>query len=262
MKSNPAAACYKRFSLTPFVMNDRRRFTCAFVLGLCINLLLLIAGDLLFLFSKQDLHIEKETASVVHVVLGRSIQKNLSLPQTEETEQHEIVPETEQRLPSNQTNQITEEKNILPQQEIIEAAESLTIQDQTPSNYSDAASGENIFSETAEATEIITGSNVVSSSEISAEAERNKLYEMIYALIEEKKQYPPLARRRNIEGRVGVTIRISAAGNLQDSSIASSAGNSILDQAAVNLIKSIFPLNIDLHSETELTVTISYSLKD
>jgi protein TonB len=255
MKSNSAAACYKIFFLKIDMMNDRRRFVLAVVLGSCLSFLLLICGEIFLSFSKNDYQ-EKKTFSVLQVVLGRSIHENISLP---ETLQSENVAEEERTISSKQN--IVEER-ILPRQSTSEKGEVSVVQEPVSADYSTASSGENNFSISSDSSINITDKNVVLSSEASVKDDTNKLYEMIYTLIEKEKQYPPLARRRSIEGQVDIALKISTAGELEDSNMSSSSNSSILDQAAINLVKNIFPLNINLQSETEITVTIRYSLED
>jgi TonB family protein len=222
-------------------MSDRRRFVLAFILGLAASVLLLAAGELFFRFSKNDLHEAKKTFSVVQVVLGKSIQQNSSSPQS-----------------SAQKKIAADDENIFPLHQNID--EVIAPNNDSENSLNDM--NENIFFESITSSEKMIGdNNAISSASSSIEAEKNKLSEIIYALIEKEKQYPALARRRNIEGQVDVTIKVSAAGELEESVVSSSSGTSILDQAATNVIQNIFPLNIILQSETEMIITIRYSLR-
>jgi protein TonB len=226
-------------------MNDRRRFALAIILGCCVNLLMLAAGDLCIRFSKQDLR-EIQAASVLQVILKKPIQENFSLPQ--------ITP---QEIISNPEHFFSVQENIDVQSEIL-AETKYVLADSLKVN-----SEENDFSESTNSLENVPNNNSPSASFPSSsfiEAEKTKLSETIYALIEKEKQYPPIARRRNIEGNVAISITVSVDGNLQDSKILSSSNSTILDQAAINLIKNIFPLKTKLQSETELAITIAYSL--
>ncbi len=266
MKSNSAAFQHKRFSLTSIAMNDRRRFVFALFLGLIVNLLILAAGELYLHVFDNSLPEEIKTPFALNVVLKNPIrendlspqsyenQKNIPLPLQSQTEQSEMLMDEEERL-SHFANEI-------PQ--VSSDAESTAIAAVNVSEIeTDSGSPEKtIFSESAVSPEIIQGGSFIEASEYSAESEQNKLYETIYALIEKEKQYPVLARRRNIEGQVGLAITISIAGNLEDCTISISSGSPILDNAAMNLMKKIFPLNIGLHSETTITITIRYSLND
>jgi protein TonB len=258
MNLKSAVVFRKRFFLTPIVMNDRRRFSLALILALCFNLLLLAAGEIYFRFSKQDLQIENTTAFIVQVVLGKSIQE-------------EIVLEEEQSVLQNQ---FSNEEIIAPQQIVEEFTKPFIDQENILIDPFGDDFAEDNFSASGSLSEIITDNDLISSPETIAdnnispslesanEAERNKLSEMIYALIEKEKQYPALARRRNIEGQVNIIIQVSVDGKLEDSIISSSSNSSILDQAAINLVQNIFPLDIILQSETEIEITIRYSLKD
>jgi TonB family protein len=254
-----SAVRHKKFSLTYIMMNDRRRFSFAIMLALCIHLLLLAGGELFFYVSNRDqtLHENSKTVSVLQVVLGISAQENIS---SSEMIQDKIILETE---PSIVPNKIIAEEILSTQKQIDEVLDQFVDTENNLINSSGIDAAEMIVSESVAVPETIADNKTLfPSSAFSHEAEKNQLNEMIYSLIEKEKHYPALARRRNIEGIVGVTISVSAAGELEDCNVSSSSGTTILDQAAINVIKSIFPLHIVLQSETELIITIRYSLND
>ena len=89
-----------------------------------------------------------------------------------------------------------------------------------------------------------------------------ELVRRIDALVRERLVYPPLARRRNIEGVVKVTILIDEHGRLGGSSLVRGSGSSILDRAAISLIDEIFPISLakGLEEPVQLSIMISYSL--
>lgn len=80
--------------------------------------------------------------------------------------------------------------------------------------------------------------------------------------IKEKLFYPEKAKIRGIEGKVIIKLNISSEGILSSSKIISSSGSKILDNAALQLLSSIFPLpqtkiqNINLQT----TISIDYKL--
>jgi protein TonB len=92
-------------------------------------------------------------------------------------------------------------------------------------------------------------------------------YEALLAYIKEfinkNLVYPPMARRRNIQGIVSVYFDIEKNGRLVSVSVSRSSGSSILDNAAVSLIKKIPPLeNLALNRTLALNVNIAYELTD
>jgi protein TonB len=89
-----------------------------------------------------------------------------------------------------------------------------------------------------------------------------ELVRRIDALVRERLVYPPLARRRNIEGVVKVTILIDEHGRLGGSSLVRGSGSSILDKAAISLIDEIFPISLvkGLEEPVHISIMISYSL--
>lgn len=59
--------------------------------------------------------------------------------------------------------------------------------------------------------------------------------------IDSRKQYPPLARRRRLEGRVGVCFLLTKTGEAQRIEINRSSGQRILDQAALKAVRNSPP---------------------
>lgn len=55
------------------------------------------------------------------------------------------------------------------------------------------------------------------------------------------KKYPPLARRRQLEGRVGIRFLLSATGEVQRLAISRSSGEELLDQAALKAVQDGSP---------------------
>jgi TonB family protein len=93
-------------------------------------------------------------------------------------------------------------------------------------------------------------------------AARAELVRHIDALVRERMVYPPLARKRNIEGVVRITLLIDEHGRLDGSSLVHGSGSSILDKAAISLVEEIFPINLagGLEEPVHLSIMISYSL--
>jgi TonB family protein len=96
-------------------------------------------------------------------------------------------------------------------------------------------------------------------------ADRN--YEALLAYIKEfidkNLAYPPMARRRNIQGVVGVHFEIETNGGLAAVMVDHSSGSSILDNAAVSLVKKINPIkDITIKRKLALNVNIDYRLTE
>jgi TonB family protein len=88
------------------------------------------------------------------------------------------------------------------------------------------------------------------------------LRELLRGLIEKKLVYPPLARKRNIEGKVSVMLKIGRDGQLLQSEISESSGSAILDKAARDLVDGIFPVRgINIAGVSIITVNVDYNLK-
>ena len=81
--------------------------------------------------------------------------------------------------------------------------------------------------------------------------------------IEKNLVYPPMARRRNIQGLVVVHFEIESNGGLTTITVDHSSGSSILDNAAVSLVKKMHPPeNLTLNRTLALRVNIAYELTE
>jgi len=80
------------------------------------------------------------------------------------------------------------------------------------------------------------------------------------ALIAERKAYPEAARLKSIEGKVKIRVLIQADGGLKSLNILTRSGSAILDRAALDLVKGLFPLELGLEREMEVLVPIEYRL--
>jgi TonB family protein len=84
----------------------------------------------------------------------------------------------------------------------------------------------------------------------------------IRELISRQLRYPLAARRRGIEGAVRLILTISAGGELQRIQLQESSGSSLLDNAALDLLRRIFPLGMQLPFSMDLAINIQYRLED
>lgn len=87
--------------------------------------------------------------------------------------------------------------------------------------------------------------------------------EKIRSRIEEAKFYPGWARRQGIEGTVELLFTLSADGRVQEVRILRSSGSSILDEAAVQVIRRAAPYPIveDWPGVIRVQLPITYHLK-
>jgi len=94
------------------------------------------------------------------------------------------------------------------------------------------------------------------------ETTRAELLGRVDRLIRVNLTYPPLARARNIQGEVRVSLLVGTDGGLVGSSMVSGSGSFILDKAAISLVRKIFPLGLDheLAEPVSIVVRIVYSL--
>jgi TonB family protein len=104
-------------------------------------------------------------------------------------------------------------------------------------------------------------------AEGSGEAMTNREYEVLLAYIKdfisENLVYPPMARRRNVQGVVGVYFEIDENGEPVSVAVHNSSGSSILDNAAVSLIQKIRALkHLAIKRKLSLNVNIDYKLTE
>jgi protein TonB len=93
--------------------------------------------------------------------------------------------------------------------------------------------------------------------------EYEALLRYIKDFIEKNMVYPPMARRRNVEGVAGVHFEIERGGGITSITVDRSSGSSILDNAAVSLVKKIHPPeNLTLNRTLALRVNIEYKLTE
>jgi TonB family protein len=98
-------------------------------------------------------------------------------------------------------------------------------------------------------------------------AAANREYEALLAYIKDfisnNLVYPLIARRRNIQGTVGISFEIETNGELVSVSVNGSSGSSVLDNAALSLVKKIRPFeNVTIKRKLTLRVNIEYKLTE
>lgn len=166
--------------------------------------------------------------------------------------------------------------NKLPEEKIIEKAieplpapnpvqEKNSIEPSPVSNpVQEAEYSENTLAENAESNEEVQhGTESISNGGTATDNEHEELLAYIKGFISKNLVYPPMARRRNIQGTVGVSFEIEESGELAFITVNRSSGSSILDNAAVSLIKKISPLkNIMINRKLSLNINIEYKLTE
>lgn len=75
-----------------------------------------------------------------------------------------------------------------------------------------------------------------------------------------QKQYPAAALKRKSEGTVRIALQVAPDGTLASLAIQSRSGSAILDEAALQLVRSIFPLHIRLETAVSLLIPVEYRI--
>lgn len=133
--------------------------------------------------------------------------------------------------------------------------------DFTISNFKMLRNGESSVYETAAE----DGSQIQSSSAAGTGSMNVLTYnDAVKQLIERKKEYPPNARKRKIEGEISVSFTINRKGVINSLEIKRSSGYDILDQAALSTVKDASPFpefdSSIKEDEIELNVVLVYKL--
>ena len=106
--------------------------------------------------------------------------------------------------------------------------------------------------------------NIYSRTETNKEADSN--YNNFLAGINQKinnmKEYPRLARKKEMQGTVTLEFQLDSAGNLEYLEILKSSGYSLLDRAALSIINDIVPFKHSLGRTVKISVPIVYSFID
>ncbi|MDR1900894.1 MAG: TonB family protein [Treponema sp.] len=165
-----------------------------------------------------------------------------------EPQEEKIVEKSVEPLPA--PNPVKEERPIEP------LPVSNLMQETEYTENTLAGNSEN-SEETQYGTEMVYDSGTVTSNEY------DELLVYIKEFINKNLAYPPMARRRNIQGVVGVSFEIGMNGELVSAAVVHSSGSSILDNAAVSLINKIHPFkNIAIKRKLVLNVNIAYELTE
>jgi len=110
-----------------------------------------------------------------------------------------------------------------------------------------------------------TGSAAAPGDDPKAKREEADYYSLLSAHLNRKKRYPSEAKKARQQGVVTVRFTVHADGRISGSSIRTSSGHDLLDQATLDLMERVAPLPRFPRSMTRDRVTISlpidYSLR-
>ena len=89
--------------------------------------------------------------------------------------------------------------------------------------------------------------------------EGNRILTSIWKRINRSKYYPPVAKRRGVEGAPRVTFAIDRDGQVRWARLIDSCGKTVLDDAAVKTVRQAAPYP---YYPSPITVAIRYSLRN
>jgi protein TonB len=81
-------------------------------------------------------------------------------------------------------------------------------------------------------------------------------------LLQARKTYPLRARDKGIQGQVELSVTLDITGRAEQLDISRSSGSSLLDNAALDLVKTSLPFRHDLGTRFSTDITIAYRLTD
>ncbi len=79
--------------------------------------------------------------------------------------------------------------------------------------------------------------------------------------LEKNKTYPMMARRRGMEGTVKMKLVIAPNGSLVESQVVASSGHDVLDNEALKLVRSVFPIKHNADKQISVVVPVMYKLQ-
>lgn len=97
----------------------------------------------------------------------------------------------------------------------------------------------------------------------AAEQQRHELskehYEYIRTMVTGKTLYPPMARRMGWEGKTVVSFTIIHDGSIKNVRVTRGSGHGVLDQAALNAVKSASPFSLP-PVQADITIPVQFTL--
>lgn len=87
-----------------------------------------------------------------------------------------------------------------------------------------------------------------------------EVLDLLSSLVAGRKAYPEAARRRKAQGSVGIALKVAADGSLAAAAIQKKSGSAILDRAALDLVKGLFPIALRPGEPMEVALSIEYRL--
>lgn len=82
----------------------------------------------------------------------------------------------------------------------------------------------------------------------------------VFAKLTAQKRYPAAALRRKTEGTVTLLLSVEKDGSLASVAVQFRSGSAILDEAALSLVRGIFPIDIALAAPVNLVAPIEYRI--
>ncbi|GEM_PF-2718069 len=86
-------------------------------------------------------------------------------------------------------------------------------------------------------------------------------HDLLAARVRDRLAYPAVARRRGEEGSVLIDLSVKADGSLESALVSSGSGSAVLDRAALNLVRSLFPFDPPPGWDYTIPLRIQYLLR-
>lgn len=86
-------------------------------------------------------------------------------------------------------------------------------------------------------------------------------HDLLAARVRDRLAYPAVARRRGEEGSVLIDLSVKADGSLESVRVSSGSGSAVLDRAALDLVRSLFPFDPPPGGDYTIPLRIQYLLR-
>ncbi|MCW8825042.1 MAG: TonB family protein [Gammaproteobacteria bacterium] len=184
-----------------------------------------------------------------------SISENSEKPQKSEPLKNERVQSTDERLPKQSRIAVPKKGSAVINNVVEVAKQDTIISDKKPESEKSQPKPEipPLVKMTATTDEQL--------KQISANrSQHQQLSHLLELALARHFNYPLLARRKGLQGKVILAFTLGRSGNIMNVRIARSSGHGILDRAAIASLNKISPLNQTPSSDISFELPVIYQI--
>lgn len=195
-------------------MDDHKRYSKALFVALALHLIMCM------IFAILNITVNKRPAQILEVTLAGGPPPKLGAPKTKLKEQPK-----------------EKKKAIIPKKDDIVEKKKISFQENTPQLASSVPETSTTSEGVADGLENGTSTESIPTSNNKAQSEKHGVPATPPRVISSyKPPYPASARSSNAEGTTYVKVLVNSNGRVEEAYVASSSGNNILDDVAVNAL--------------------------